>query len=142
MFLEHVTGMATFDLNGLPQWHFTLADTDCETWIQVAFQTLCLESILSCSLRLKECNHIRVHGDQYDILIVRQVACYVGLLSHGSVPEKAVPSIIKLVQTSRFVWQGETELASSQTIDKTTDTLDTVEAYECANHDSASIPEF
>lgn len=93
-YADYVVGIATFDLDGLPKQHFTTSRVGDGAWIQTIFQTLCLHSLLSCSLKLEGCSNVRIAGLQHNILVVKQEARYVGLLLQKETPEDAIQSIL------------------------------------------------
>ncbi|MDX2099332.1 MAG: hypothetical protein SFW36_16260 [Leptolyngbyaceae cyanobacterium bins.59] len=92
---DYVIGLATFDLNGLPKQHFVTSSDNDGAWIQVIFQTLCLKSLLACSLKLEGLTHITIQGSQNDILIVKQELRYVGLLLQKATPQEILVSVLE-----------------------------------------------
>jgi hypothetical protein len=74
--LDSILGIATFDLNGLPNQYFITEDNPNLIWIQTAFQTLGLRSLLC----LDDFDHAIVRGQHYSIVIVQQSRNYVAFL--------------------------------------------------------------
>ncbi|KAM3092016.1 hypothetical protein ACKFKG_23790 [Phormidesmis sp. 146-35] len=79
--LDSVLGIATFNLEGLPQCYFATEDNPNLMWIQTAFQTLGLRSLLS----LGDFDHAIVYGQNHCILLVQQPQTYVAVLLPATV---------------------------------------------------------
>lgn len=102
-YLTYVIGAVVFDLNRLPQAHFTTSQNDQSEWIQTAFQGLCLESLLQCSLQLKGLRYVIAHTSNYMIVVLQQPHRYVGLLLRSHTPHTLLGQILQ--------WAESTDLA-------------------------------
>lgn len=102
-YLTYVIGAVVFDLNRLPQAHFTTSQNDQSEWIQTAFQGLCLESLLQCSLQLKGLRYVIAHTSNYMIVVLQQPHRYVGLLLRSHTPHTLLGQILQ--------WAEATDLA-------------------------------
>jgi hypothetical protein len=91
---EHLLGVATFDLSGLPKEYFTLIDSGIGiTWVQPIFQVIGMRSLLSASLSLENFLYAVIQGKGYGALVIRQQNDYLAVLLRGNlgvVPEDLV----------------------------------------------------
>ncbi|MBF2072237.1 MAG: hypothetical protein IGS50_00515 [Synechococcales cyanobacterium C42_A2020_086] len=76
-YVNWIAGAATFDLSGLPQTYF-LPDnsTDC-SWIQVTFQALGLQFLLTASLPVEPLHYLVIHHLDYCAIGIQQPNRYV-----------------------------------------------------------------
>lgn len=77
--------MAVFDLNCLPQEYFVTEANSSTEWVQTAFQSLGLRSLLSASLELEGFQQITIHSEATTAIVVRRRQDYLALLFQGQV---------------------------------------------------------
>lgn len=81
---DHLLGIATFDLSGLPKEFFTLIDSGIGiTWVQPIFQVIGMRSLFSASLTLENFLYAVIQGKGYGALIIRQQNDYLAVLLRG-----------------------------------------------------------
>lgn len=79
-YVNLVIGAATFDLNGLPKEYFVTSKSVNGNWTQASFQALGLQSLLASSLQLEGFCHAIIHGEDRQVLVVRQPSNYLAVL--------------------------------------------------------------
>ena len=80
-----ILGVAVFDLNCLPQEYFVTEANPSTHWVQTAFQSLGLRSLLSASLELEGFQQITIHSEASTAIVVRRRRDYLALLFQGQV---------------------------------------------------------
>jgi hypothetical protein len=98
VYSDYVMGAAIFDLNNLPIHYFTTGAVKQMEWVQATFQALCLQSFLGCCLQLTGFNHVKIHGKECTVILVRQKNRYVGLLLQKDAPDAVAESILQWAQ--------------------------------------------
>lgn len=78
--LNDILGVAIFDMNGLPQEYYTTPDNRSTSWVQTVFQALGLKSLLIASLKLEGFQHIIIHTNEHDAVVVRYKNAYTAFL--------------------------------------------------------------
>jgi hypothetical protein len=79
-YADYVTGIAIFDLNGLPKEYHTTSESINMSWVQAIFQALGLRSLLMSSMQLEGFQHATIYGSEYCAVVVKQRTHYVAML--------------------------------------------------------------
>ncbi len=78
--LEHILGVALFDVNGLPKAYFTTAAHPSTGWVQMVFQALGLRSLVASSLKLEGFHYTLIALSGSTAVVIRRRQDYVALL--------------------------------------------------------------
>ncbi|MEL6249160.1 MAG: hypothetical protein AAFY78_09115 [Cyanobacteria bacterium J06648_16] len=65
-----ITGIAIFDVNGLPQEYFITPENRDTAWVQLVFQSLGLQSLTAEALQLGQLQHTVVQTRDGDAVII------------------------------------------------------------------------
>lgn len=96
--IDHILGVAIFDLNGLPKEYYTTGQYQDISWVQTIFQALGLRSLLMSSLRLEGFSNSVVYGTDYCAIVVKQRNCYLAAIVHNAIFDQQSGALIDWLQ--------------------------------------------
>ncbi len=77
--ITDILGVALFDLNGLPRDYFVTAENPTTSWVQVVFQALGLQSLLSASLAVEGFQQITIQLEATTAMVIRRKEDYIAV---------------------------------------------------------------
>ena len=100
---DQILGAAVFDLNGLPKNYYVSVESADITWMQMLFQALGLQALLTCSFKLKKFHYAVIQGGLVHAIIVRQSNQYLALLisqTDNWIAEELIQWVVQLDPTT------------------------------------------
>ncbi|NEQ97137.1 MAG: hypothetical protein F6K30_10490 [Cyanothece sp. SIO2G6] len=96
--IDHILGVAIFDLNGLPKEYYTTGEYQDISWVQTIFQALGLRSLLMSSLRLEGFSYSVVYGTDYCAIVAKQRSCYLAAIVENAIFDKQSVALMDWLQ--------------------------------------------
>lgn len=86
--IEQILGLAIFDARGLPCDYFITTEHRDTEWIQLVFQTLGLQQLLSSEMALPQLDNIIIRTKAGNIVVIRAERGYIALLIKRLLPQE------------------------------------------------------
>ncbi|MEM6251946.1 MAG: hypothetical protein AAF821_03390 [Cyanobacteria bacterium P01_D01_bin.156] len=87
--IEQILGVAIFDTQGFPIEYFGTTDDEDTSWIQLAFQSLGLQQLLSAEMNLPSLDHAVIRTKSGNIVVLPTGQGFVVLLLKRSLPQES-----------------------------------------------------
>ncbi len=87
-----ITGIAIFDLNGLPKEYFITPENRDTAWVQLVFQSLGLQALTAEALGIDNLQHTIIQTRHGDAVIIRTPDRFLALFVKRSRPQ-AIPVV-------------------------------------------------
>lgn len=86
--VEQILGLAVFDARGLPRDYFITSEHKDTEWIQLVFQALGLQQLLSSEMELPELDNVVIRTKVGNIVVIRAEQGYIALLIKRLLPQE------------------------------------------------------
>lgn len=85
---EQILGLAVFDARGLPRDYFITSEHKDPEWIQLVFQALGLQQLLSAEMELPTLDNALIRTKAGNIVVIRIDQGYIALLIKRLLPQE------------------------------------------------------
>ncbi|MBE9065592.1 hypothetical protein IQ260_02890 [Leptolyngbya cf. ectocarpi LEGE 11479] len=85
---EQILGLAIFDARGLPRDYFITLEHDDTEWIQLVFQALGLQQLLTSEMELPKLDNVVIRTKVGNIVVIRAEQGYIALLIKRLLPQE------------------------------------------------------
>ena len=86
--VDQILGLAVFNSAGFPRDYFITSQHEDIQWIQLVFQSLGLQQLLSSTLELPKLNHTMIRTKVGNIVVVCCAQGYIALLIKRALPQE------------------------------------------------------
>lgn len=88
--VDAILGVAVFDINGLPKEYFITPENRDTAWVQLVFQSLGLQALITNTLQVSRFNHTVVQTRDGDAIVIQRDRQYIAFLVKRCRPQKQV----------------------------------------------------
>lgn len=85
---EQILGLAVFDARGLPRDYFITSEHNDTEWIQLVFQALGLQQLLTSEMELPRLDNAVIRTKVGNIVVIRAEQGYIALLIKRLLPQE------------------------------------------------------